>query len=75
MSLDPFPGSGAQAGAAADRVDGDVSIRLQGREDDALPQRHDAPRGPRGRGKTGFNKDKRAEGILFSSWSSHAHDE
>ncbi|TNM91866.1 hypothetical protein fugu_018878 [Takifugu bimaculatus] len=46
---DPFSGGGAEAGAASDRVDGDVSLRLQGRANDALPQRHDAPGGPRRR--------------------------
>lgn len=50
VSSDPFPGGGAKAGAASDRVDGDVSVRLQGRENDALPQRHDAAGGPRRRG-------------------------
>jgi len=48
---DPFPRGGAQAGAAAHRVDGDVPVRLQGREDDALPQGHDAARGPGRRGQ------------------------
>lgn len=43
--LDPIPRGGAEAGAATYRVDRNVSVRLPGREDDALPQRHDSPSG------------------------------
>lgn len=68
LCADSFSGGGAKAGAASDRVDGDLSLRLQGREDDALPQRHDAPGGPRRRGTAPDGR----RGLLAFSVSRHS---